>query len=59
MDTVISSKSGFTIDHDFLIQMQKYYCPTDEQKADGNYETVQYSSFLELISDWEKHNNKK
>ena len=59
VDTVIGLKSGYPINHDFLLEMQKRWCPTDEQRASGDYETIEASSFSELFYNWEKRNNKE
>lgn len=59
MDTVIGSKSGFSIEHVFLIEMQKRWCPTEEQRANGNYEIIEAGSFSELFYKLGKHNSKK
>ena len=59
MDTVLGSKSGYSIDHDFLIEMQKHCCPTEEQLASHDYEIIEADSFSELFNEWKKRNSKK
>ncbi len=56
-DTVIGAKSGYPINHDFLLEMQKRWCATEEQRASGDYEIIACTSFLELCKQWEKANS--